>query len=218
MKQAIALAIALASAQSWAATIIQNGSFETFSDWDATCPAGPTQCAQFNAGNSGLAGWTVGAGGVDVVGTPWPAADGSYSLDLNAESAGSISQSFSTTPNQSYRLSFELGANYLFAPPYLTTKVGTLSVGNLIDQVLSFSNPTMYAFPGVAAPMGWETMTFDFVATGSETTLTFTGLNAGAAGLALDNVSVSAIPEPSALALTLAGLVLLGVVTRQRAK
>ncbi|OYT86916.1 MAG: hypothetical protein CFE46_14515 [Burkholderiales bacterium PBB6] len=216
MKPTLIVALAMSSVPAWADNIVQNGSFEVFSGWDGTCPAGSTQCAQFNAGNAGLTNWTVGAGGVDVVGTPWPAAHGNYSLDLNAIAPGQISQTLSTTANQAYRLTFELGANYLYAPPYLNTKFGTVSVGSLVNQQLSFTNANLYVFPGEAAPMGWSSMVFDFVATGTSTTLIFTGLNEGNAGLALDNISVSAVPEPGSLALMTAGLAMLAGLRRRR--
>lgn len=200
----------------YAANLVQNGSFETFNSGvaNALCPGGAVQCAQFNSGNTGIANWTIsGANGVDIVGSLWTAADQTNSLDLNSGGPGTISQTFTTVSNQLYSLTFSLGGNF-FANP--NPKTGTVSAGSLVNQSLSFTNASIYSFSDNPGPMNWISQSFNFTASGTSTTLTFTGTNSGAAGLALDNIAVTAVPEPGAALLLLSGLGLVGFVARRR--
>jgi hypothetical protein len=65
---------------------------------------------------------------------------------------------------------------------------------------------------------GWETFTFDFIATSANTTLSLTGEVAGNQDqkyIGLDNVSIVPIPEPGTFAL-FAGSGLVVLVGRRR--
>jgi len=182
----------------------QNGSFESFNagSADALCPQGSTFCAQFNAGNTGINGWAIGGNSVDVVGPQaWKASDGDYSLDLSGVGAGSVSQAIATFAGQAYRVSFDLGGNFFSGP---SVKTGTISAAG-VSQNLSFDNSS-----STKDAMGWVSTTFDFVATGDSTTLSFSSSTVGDAGLALDNVRVTAVPEPETLFLMLVGLGFVG--------
>jgi hypothetical protein len=97
-------------------------------------------------------------------------------------------------------------------------KTGTVSVGNQ-TQGFSFD-----ATGKDHSNMGWIEKSFSFVASGNSSTLTFASnqLNANGSlsswGPALDNVSVSAVPEPETYAMLLAGLASVSLIVRRRKK
>ena len=80
-KRFLALALAAALCGAAHAAPFQNGSFET----------GPTPggYVTLSAGDTQITGWTVTGDSVDYIGSYWPAADGSRSLDLSGN-AGSF--------------------------------------------------------------------------------------------------------------------------------
>lgn len=202
------LVCALSSAAHAAA--FSNGSFETFVAADAyvTClPGGIDFCGQYNAGNTGITGWTIGGHSVDVVGfLGWKAADGDWSIDLSGVGAGSLRQTFDTQAGTTYRVSFEIGGNFYGSS---SVKTGTASVGDTVLQ-LSFDNSG-----STVANMGWQSRSFDFTAAGPTSTLQFVSGMDSANGLALDNVRVTAVPEPQTMALWLAGLAALSLRRRR---
>lgn len=193
---AVALVCGLSSVAQAAA--FSNGSFESFEGAaNATCSGGFVNCGQFNVGNPGITGWTVGGDSVDLVGLLWEAADGGWSVDLNGVGAGTLSQTFDTVAGTTYRVSFDIGGNFYGGP---SVKTGTASVD---DTVL----PLSFDIGGsTAANMGWQRRSFEFTAADTSSTLRFFSTVGGDAGLALDNVQVTAVPEPQTMALWLAGL------------
>jgi choice-of-anchor C domain-containing protein len=198
-----ASAFAMSSAAS-AATIV-NGSFEL-----GTAPGG---YATTWAGSSALTGWTVGGASVDYIGNYWQAADGSRSIDLAGFGIGSISQTIETIVGQAYSITFSVAANLDGGS---TIRNGFIDVGGE-QSLISFDSTGK-----TRADMGWEVRTFEFVALDALTTLTFSAdavTSANNFGLALDNVSISAIdavPEPGAWAMLLFGFGSLGYVMRNR--
>ncbi len=194
-------ALALLSSVSWAAgpNLITNGGFEssTFTGTFTT----------FAAGSSGLTGWTIGQDSVDLINNYWAPSSGKYSLDLSGNQDGTISQSFGTVVGQKYVVSFDMAAN----PDDRTDPVKVMQVG--------LSQQPLYQFSSVGhthSNMGWTTQSFSFVATSTSSTLHFASLQDSAGGVALDNISVSAVPEPETYALLLAGLGLMGAIARRR--
>lgn len=207
----LATVLAALSTPTAFAAAFQNGSFESFDPdaADVLCPAGIDFCGQYNAGNSGISGWTVGGHSVDVVGVlGWTASDGAWSIDLSGVGAGTLSQSFDTVAGTRYQVAFDLGGNFYGAP---SIKTGVVSAAGS-SQSLSFDNAA-----STPTNMGWAHQSFIFVATGTSTVLSFASATNGNAGLALDNVSVTPVPEPETWALMLAGLGLVGFAARRRA-
>ena len=112
-----------------------------------------------------------------------------------------LSQSLTTVNGQQYQLSFNWSTWWLN-----NTTVSTLEVtsGNVINTLMATG--TAYS------PQSWL-----FTAAGASTTLSF--MNIGATGTSypqIDNVSVTAVPEPGTYAMLLAGLAAVGFVAKRR--
>ena len=207
---AIAAATSIGLCTGANAAVFQNGSFEL----------GITNIGQFatlNAGdNSSITGWTVGTGNIDYIGTYWTSADGNRSLDLNGTVPGSISQTFDVVSGQTYSVTFFVAGNPAGGPA-----VKTLTTSADATVVLSSFDTTGKTLTN----MGWTPVSFLFTATGSTETLTFQSTTTAdfgnrdyptAFGPALDNVSVTAVPEPSTWAMMILGFLGLGVLAYRR--
>jgi choice-of-anchor C domain-containing protein len=180
--------------------LIINGGFES----SANAFAG-----SFMTYYTGLDGWTINTGSVDLINTYWAPAAGNFSLDLNGEGSASISQSFITEIGKTYNVSFSMAGN----PDNSSDNIKTISANVTAPNVFSFDIAGKSS-----ANMGWVTQTFSFVATGTSSTLTFVGDPANTFyGAALDQVSVmQAVPEPETYAMLLAGLGMMGYLARRR--
>lgn len=181
--------------------LIVNGGFEN------SAFAGAYQT--LNSTTGGLSGWAIEVGSVDLINTYWQAAGGNYSLDLSGSEDGVISQTFATIVGQKYAVSFSMAGN----PDNTDSSeiVKTLQVGLAGIPLYSFDTTGKSA-----ANMGWETKSFQFTAAGTSSKLFFASMQDSPWGPALDNVSVTAVPEPETYALFLAGLGLMGAVARRR--
>jgi choice-of-anchor C domain-containing protein len=184
----IAGAALLLGAQSAYAVTITNGSFELGTPSDV---GGITTLGN---GSTTITGWTVGGNSVDWIGSLWQPSEGSRSLDLSGNDAGSISQSLNNlTIGQEYTVTFDLAGNPDGAP---TTK--TMMITTAPTQVALASFNTTGATLG---NMGWDTHTYVFIALATTQTLTFLSQDGTAFGPALDNVSIAATPIPGAILL-----------------
>ena len=158
-----------------------------------------------------ITGWTVPAGSsVDYIGNYWQAQEGARSVDLNGNAQGGIQQTFDTVINQMYTVSFWLAGNPDGAPTIKDVLVGATGTA---AQLFSFDSTG-----ATHANMGWKNYTYNFTATSASTTLSFASQNATAYGAVLDNVSVSAVPEPATWAMMLFGFALVGGAMRRRTK
>lgn len=202
MNKLVLAAAALVAPVSANAAVFTNGSFETAS----VNPGGGF--LSLGAGNTNIAGWTVGSGGVDYIGSYWQPAQGARSIDLSLVSNGSISQTFDTLSGVAYNVRFFLSGNP-DGPPVIK-----------LADVQATDNPlASYAFDrtGNSRPnMLWKPYIYKFTATGTSTTLTFTGGSGTAFGAALDNVSVAAVPEPATWAMMILGFGFAGFAMRRR--
>ena len=193
--------VALSPFAAAAPNLITNGSFES-NGADFISGSFTT----FAAGSGALLGWDITTGSVDLINTHWQPSHGNYSLDLSGGSDGTIAQSFATVIGQKYVVSFDMAGN-----PDDTDALKYLQVG--------LSQQPIYTFDTTGksrADMGWTTKSFVFQAVSTQSTLHFAGLQDSPYGVALDNVSVSAVPEPETFAMLLAGLGLIGAAARRK--
>ena len=168
---------------------------------------GTAQAQTVNNGSftSGLGGWTNGP----VTGFPgaqlatWSGFGGVAVFDRAADRLAQ--EIFNFVGGQSYQLSFDYtssnpttnanGLRFDFAGTAYTYNPGLLSVGGTGGNVVN------------------HVYTFQAVATGS-TVLSFRGATGSVASL--DNVSITAVPEPETYAMLLAGLGAIGFMSRRR--
>jgi choice-of-anchor C domain-containing protein len=182
------------------ASLITNGSFES----------GTFDGASFdtvNAGSNVITGWTVGGNSVDWIGGYWQPKDGSRSIDLAGNGPGSLSQSFATVSGQSYLVQYWMAGNPDGAPT-----VKHLDASVVVDVSSSSFDDTGFT----KANMGWTLKSFSFFANSTTSTLTFLDTDTGPYGPALDNVSVTAVPEPATWAMMILGFLGIGFVAYRR--
>ncbi len=211
----LAFAGLLASAN--AATII-NGSFE-----NPVIPVGTYE--NYGGGSTDIIGWTVVGLMNSLVestvvdrGITFNAYSGSQWLDLTGPgpnlAGNGISQDITTITGQAYQLSFYVGsatdiAAYNLSAAYFASTID-LSVNG--GSRISFINTT-----APANSMDWRLFTSTFTATGTNTNITF--FHGGSSGnhlAGLDDVSITAVPEPSNFLLFLSGSLVTLFFSRRR--
>jgi choice-of-anchor C domain-containing protein len=152
--------------------------------------------------------WTVSSGSVDWIGGYWQPAGGNGSIDIAGNGPGALSTTLSTVVGQSYTLSFYLAGNPDGGDP---NKFLQVQVGNL-NQIFTF-NTSGHSHTS----MGWTLESVSFTATATNNTLTFSSPTVGSPyGAALDEVTVSPVPEPATYAFALLGLASIGLFLRRR--
>lgn len=226
MKHILVLATAvsattLIASPAFAANLLINGGFEA--------PIAGGFFQNFGSGSTGITGWTVDAltpsGGsganVDIVngtftpGGPSPAAEGVQFLDLvGSGTIGSIYQTFATTAGQRYNVSFNYSHN-MFGGDSSASAV-TAAYGGVFATSLSGILFLEHS-SGTTTNLDWRTYSYAFVADNAQSTIAFTNVTGGVnAGLLLDNVSVTAVPEPASWAMMISGFALVGGAMRRR--
>lgn len=187
-----AVALAAAGNAHAAVNIVANGGFE-----DSVIGS---SYVQYNAPSSAISGWSVDAGSVDLIRSPYPVL-GSQALDLTGDSPGTISQVLSTIAGQTYNLVFSFSSNNAAGAG---TFGGNVSVGTINSNFSHINGDPFSTFTG------------SFVGTGSDT-LTFTSLtNQNNGGVVLDAISVSAAPEPATWLMMIAGFGIIGASLRRK--
>lgn len=150
-----------------------------------------------------FAGWTVDATGGTVItsGTPFA---GSFDARLRTVDnvVRTLSQIVLTTPG-SYQLAYYL------------RNTGTQQGQDVsIDGLVVSSGSTVTVF-GNRPAFSYSLFTQNFLATGP-TTVSFTYLHPSPGSFQLDDVSVTAIPEPATWAMLVTGFALVGFAARRR--
>jgi hypothetical protein len=156
--------------------------------------------------NVGVAGWTLSGGTIDVVpvGSSFQflgASNGNYvDLDGSTGQAGTLSQTLTGLTDGYYALTFELAGNHRNGGVESTT----ITLSGAANTVLtpSMNDDSFYTIVGYA--------------TGGVLSFSFHDASADNIGSLLDNVSVTAVPEPGNVSLLLAGLAALGFAARRR--
>jgi len=183
----------LAFASALGAQMLTNGGFES---GPSIPPSGTMAVAP---GSPALTGWTVTGGAITIVSDLyWQPHSGTRSLMLSSSGPGAIQQAFATSAGSAYRLTF-----YLSGEPFTTPTVKHLRV----QAGATSQDYTFDITPAWHWDMAWQGCTFDFTAAGSSTTVSFTSLDAGAYGPAIETASVEAVSvgvEAADVALALA--------------
>lgn len=189
-----------------AQNLITNPSFEQ----------GPDAYAHLTAGSDRIPGWTIVQNGVEAftatdigVGFFWPSTihNGRKAVDLAPVSTpgGGLQQTFGTIPGTTYVVGFWLATEAAWS------KVGTGSLSAVVDTQIF--DTSVQNFTGEFV---WEHREFQFTADDDTATLSFTSSQDPLRHIvALDSVSVLAVPEPTPLLLTaVGGLALAGCLRR----
>jgi len=152
--------------------LIANGGFEEGKD--------PGGFSTEGKDSKNIAHWTITMGTVDYIGTYFPCHGGKRCIDMDGTPGpGRIQQTFSTTPDVTYHVTFAVGAN----------REGPPNVKKL--QVSAAGKSKTFSFDGTKNK-GWSVYHWDFAAKSKQTTLTFTSLSqkGNNCGALLDDVSV----------------------------
>jgi Protein of unknown function (DUF642)/PEP-CTERM motif len=202
----------LSSLSSAHAALITNGSFEVPT-------VVPGTFSNFFTGSTAISGWTVFGPAVSIVSGSFgsgvflfPAEDGIQWLDLTGPTSGpveGVEQTVTTTPGQTYNLSFFVGTGF-----GTTSTVGVLINGSLLATK---TNST----PGTT--LNWELFTVPFTAASASTVIGFENLDPiGDDSNGLDNISLvlaptTTVPEPGTLILFGTALAGFGFLRRRKA-
>lgn len=165
-------------------------------------------------------GWSIPTNNVDIVNPMigWGASafQGSQILDLvGYGSTGAVSQTFTTTPGQQYRLSFAYSDNPgsgFDAQSAAQAAVLVLGAGSLLSTTIAHDN-------AVGGNLNWSLYSGTFVANSETTTLNFNtlfGQNNG--GILLDAVAVTAVPEPATWGMMILGFAGIGFLAYRRSR
>ncbi len=205
MAAAAAAATLIVAGSAGAATIVNGG----FAGPDA--PDGSFQTVGVSTGV--IPGWTVSSGNVDWIKGYWQSSDGDgFSIDLNGDQPGAISQTIDTVIGKTYTLTFDMSANPDNGNDLRLILADTGGAANIFAYNLDISTNSR-------SNMNWTPQWLNFTATDVSTTITFASGNGGANccfGPAIDNVAIAdAIPEPSSWAMMLTGFLGMGTVLRR---
>ena len=202
-----ALTVAMPSV---AANLIANGGFESgFDNWSLTTAGGGSAPVVVAYGQAGQ--YPIGAHG-EAITAPVNGGTSAAYFSSDTASPHSLSQIVNIAANTTYTLSFD----------YYVPQNG---YNNPNDAQLSFliggnaAGSTLTAGSGSLSPLTWYTFSTTYTSgAGGDTPLSFqfTGLGSTAADFAIDNVSMTAVPEPATWALMIGGFALAGMQLRRR--
>ncbi len=144
-------------------------------------------------------GWSVTSGNVNVVvgeGGFITAFAGTQWLDLDGGTAGTIQQSFATTPGGVYSLSFAYANNPILGTVPASATVRLFNTENNAQLLPPFT--ITHSTSSGSDPDWIQSPVIQFTAVGALTTLSFASDDPAGSigGIALDGISVSRVPEP----------------------
>jgi hypothetical protein len=203
MRKLLLTALLAAPMVSFAAdNLLIDGSFE-----DAAVSPG-SYVVFHDTSSPGVPGWTA-MNEIevrnDLVGT---AQDGAKFVELDADLNSSMSQQFATNVGEMYNLSF-----------YYSNRTNTSTGTNGLSFSAGSLSSVMTAVPGEndSGNNQWQLYSTTFTATSALTTLQFNALGTSDSfGTSLDNVTVTAVPEPGTYAMMFTGLAAMGFFVRRR--
>jgi len=138
-------------------------------------------------GSTAILPWVVTVANVGYNCLTWRNAAGNGSLELNGGAAGAVAQTFETVAGGSYLVTFMMAGNMVCGDDPKRMRVSAAG------QQAEFS---FVAAGHSFTDMGWELRSWEFQATGSETTIEFQSLIDGPCGPAIDEVSVISTAPP----------------------
>jgi choice-of-anchor C domain-containing protein len=189
------------------------------SDGDFSNPSGGSSFTTYNAGST-FGPWFVATGSVDLIGGYWQAPpSGGGSVDIDGNSPGSITQSFTVLTPGSYDLSFYLSGNPDGAP---TTKTLDVDVGlngqtysyTLVDGVNSRTNMLYVQENLPFTVLVPQTYLLTFASGGDSPG--FYGAVIGGVDVSQGSGAPLPTPLPGALALFAGGLGVIGLTAGRR--
>jgi hypothetical protein len=198
--------------------LLANGSFET-GNYVYGSHGAPQEADALPNDSTTISGWTVMPQcDVCVVANgnlaSLPAEDGNICLDLtgfqDATPYAGVMQTIPTQVGMHYALAFWLGSSNN-VPGNFTSYNGPVSL-----TASAGSTSALFTNSITAEGNQWEQFTLPFTATSTSTQIQFVGqLATGGKYLALDNVSVTAVPEPAS-GLVIAAMGLFSLTRRHR--
>ncbi len=138
----------------------------------------------YSAGDN-LGGWRVEKGTVEAVGTYWPAAEGTVSIDLSGiwDWVGTIAQDVPTIPGHRYRLSWMMAGNPESQEDYLKKARVWWNGEELAWLEIDVRGHSL-------SDLGWRRYEYVVAATASTTTVKFESLTMNFLGPTLDDVQL----------------------------
>ena len=198
-----------------AADLVANGGFEL-----GTFSGGNSLAQQIQPGGSALSNWTVSGAPATWYASGWnnnpqqialSPRSGNFGINLADGSVNtvSLSETINLLPFQQYQLSFWVG-NYS-----ANNGPARLNV-NITDG----TSNTIFLSETAAAPITnesstWVRFAFNFIADGTSNTINFSEVN-GPSYIGLDDVSVTAVPEPATWAMMILGFAGIGFIAYRR--
>ena len=198
-----------------AADLVANGGFEL-----GTFSGGNSLAQQIQPGGSALSNWTVSGAPATWYASGWnnnpqqialSPRSGNFGINLadGTVNTVSLSETINLLPFQQYQLSFWVG-NYS-----ANNGPARLNV-NITDG----TSNTILLSETAAAPITnesstWVRFAFNFIADGTSNTINFSEVN-GPSYIGLDDVSVTAVPEPATWAMMILGFAGVGLMAYRR--
>jgi hypothetical protein len=208
-KSVFIAAMSLASVSAFATNLVTDGSFED-----------QAQAASTWGIYSSIPGWAaVSPGQIElrnnVAGT---AQDGVNFVELDANFNSAMQQVVSTVAGQAYSLSFWYSSRPISV--YNSAFPGDIVPADSNGLTFNVGAGDVSVYVATENDMtdnDWKLYTTSFTATGASTTLTFTAVGTNDSyGTSLDNVVLTAVPEPGEGALIVAGLLGIAGLARRR--